>query len=602
MSRYLLAAFAIALAAPGLTAAPVPPAGGKGTVFPYPAKAPLVVCLNGYDKARDRLNKMLTAALPKDAAMIAKLLDDQLDKLLKDRKLTAVRKDARGFLVLNDLAGLIDGNPALSVLVPISTYKEFLESFLTKDEFKTLEKGRGGVDLIKTFATGEEQTAYLVDLKEYVAITTDKDTADAYAAKYTAGSSDDMGSDLAETFVKADLALYVNMEAINEKFGDQIRAFKGLIDFALQQAQQQGALQALSKKQIDAMKVIFKGLLQGVEDCRAVVVAGEFRPDGLMVRLQARFADDSLSAKLLASEQPSALTDLGKLPGGLGIYQASHFGKTIGELLQIMSQEFVTTEDDARGAELLEQHLKDLADAGPGAEFTASLLPGSAISVVAFKDADKAAKALSKAYKAVGAGGRVNGVVVKTAPRVGDEAEKAHGFVFTSVNLNFDFEASVAGLPDAIKDATLETMKRQVNEKTTHWIGSNGKVVVRLTAKDWNAAKELLDKFIDGKGSLASNPGFKRVRGQLPAEANLLVVAEVEAALTGAITSMKAMSQAIPGFPKLGPLKKSQGGEATYVGLAVTLKNDVATVTAYVPVEAMTAGRSILESLFKKIE
>jgi hypothetical protein len=602
MSRYLLATVALALAAPGLIAAPVPPDGGKGTVFPYPAKAPLVVCLNGYDKARDRLNKMLTAALPKDAAMITKLLDDQLDKLLKDRKLKAVRKDARAFFVLNDLAGLIDGNPAVSVLVPVTTYKEFLETFLTKDEFGTLEKGRDGVDLIKTFATGDEHTVYLVDLKEYAAITIDKDTADAYAAKYTAGSSDAMGSDLAETFVKGDLAVYVNMEAINEKFGDQIRAFKGLIDFILQQAQQQGALQALNKKQIEAMKVIFKGLLQGVEDCRAVVAAGEFRPEGLMVRIQARFADDSMSAKLLASEPPSGLTDFGKLPAGLGIYQASHFGKTIGEILRTMSQEFATTEEDARGADLLEQHLKDLADAGPGAEFTATLLPGSAISVTAYKDADKAAKALSKAYKAVAAGGRIGGVVVKTAPRVGDEAEKANGFVFSSVNLTFDFEASVAGLPEAMKDATLETMKRQVTEKMTHWIGSNGKVVVRLTAKDWKAAKVLLEKYLDGKETLASTAGYKRVRGQLPSEANLIMIAEVEAALTGVITSMKAVADSVPGFPRLGPLKKLQGGEPVYIGMAVTLKNDVATVTAYVPVEAITAGRTILESLFKKIE
>ena len=53
MSRYLLAALAVALAASGLSAAPVPPDASKGINFPYPAKAPVVVCLNGYDRARD---------------------------------------------------------------------------------------------------------------------------------------------------------------------------------------------------------------------------------------------------------------------------------------------------------------------------------------------------------------------------------------------------------------------------------------------------------------------------------------------------------------------------------------------------------------------
>ncbi len=602
MSRCLIAVLAAVFVAPALSAAPVPAEGQKGIVFPYPAKAPLVVCLNGYDKARDRLGKMLTAALPKDAEALTKLLDDQLAKLFEGRKLTAIRKDARAFFVLNDLTGIIEGNPAVSVLVPVTTYKEFLASFLTKDEFKSIDKGRDGVDALKTEAFGDEKTLYLVELKEYAAITIDKDTADAYAAKYTPGSSEAMGVEVAETFLKADLALYVNMDAINEKFGDQIRAVKGLVDFGIQQAAQQGALQQFNKKQIEALKVIFKGLLQGVEDCHAVVAAVEFKPEGLMLRVQARFAENSTSAKLLTSETPATLTELGKLPAGLGMYQATKFGKTIGGLLHELNTEFATTEEDERGAELLEKHLADLAAAGPGADFTAALPPDSAISVVAYKDADKAVKALTKAYKAVAAGGRINGVVVKTAPRVGDDAEKYRDFTFSSVNLTYDFEASAAALPELVRDAAIDQFKRAVNEKMTQWIGTDGKVVVRLTAKDFAAAKELLDKYLDAKGTLGTAAGFKRVREQLPAEANLIIVAEVESAITGIVASLKAAQDAIPGFPKIGPLKKLPAGEAAYVGMAVTLKGDTATITAFVPVHAITAGRNILESLFKKIE
>jgi hypothetical protein len=602
MSRYLIAALAVILAAPFLSAAPVPPEGAKGIVFPYPTKAPIVVCLSGYDKARDHLSKLLAAALPKEAPAITKLINEQLDKFLEGRKLTAVPKDARAFFVVNDLGALIEGTHAVSVLVPITTYKDFLESFLTKDETKTLDKGADGVDAIKTFATGEEHTVFIVDLKDYAALAIDKETAEHYAAKYTAGCSEAMGSEAAETFLKADVALYVNMDAINEKFGEQIHGFKRLIDFALQQAQQQGALGTLNAKQLDALKVIFKGVLQGVEDCRSIVLAAEFRTDGLMLRLQAQFADNSPSAKLLGLEHPAALTDLAKMPAGLGLYQGVHFGKTIREVIHALSEEFATTEDDERGAALIEQHMKDLASAGGSTEFTATLAPGAAISVASYKDAQKASKAITKAFKAVAAGGRINGIVVKTAPRVSDEAETYRDFTFSSIVLTHDFEASVAGLPEPARDAALDQFKRAVTEKMTQWVGTDGKLLVRVIAKDWKAASEMLAKYVDGKGTLGASAGFKRVREQLPPEANFLLIADVEAAITGAVASVKSVTDVIPGIPKIGPLKKLPEGDAAYVGLAVTLKGDTATVTAFVPVEAIRAGRNILESLFKKFE
>jgi hypothetical protein len=602
MSRSLLVALSAALAAPPAAAAPVPADGGKNAPLPFPAKAPVVVTLNGFDTARARLDKLLTAALPKEAGPVAKLLDAQLDKLFQGRKLDAVRKDARLFLVLNDLAGLADETPAVSVLVPVKGYKDFLDSFLTKDEARGVERGRDGVDSVKVTLAGDEMTLHMVDLKEYAAVSVDRGTAEGYAGKYVAATGEQMGADLGETFLKADVAAYVNMDAVNQQFGDEIRGIKGLIDFGLQQAQQQGALPGVSKKQLDAMKVMFKGLVQGVEDCRGVVLGAEFRPDGLFLRLQARFADNSETAKTLSAETPGPLADLGRLPPGLGTYTAMRLGKGVGKVVRDLSQELVTTDDDARGAELIEGHLKDLEAAGPGAEFAAALPPDAALTVTAYKDADKAAKALAKAYKAVAAGGRVGGTVLKAAPRVGEGAEKYKGFTFASVNLTFDFDATVAGLPDEARGPTLEILKRTTAEKTARWIGSDGKVVVQVTAKNWAAAQKLLDQYLDEKAGVGAAAGFKAVRSQLPAEANVLLVAEVESGLSAMIAQLKAVTAAVPGFPDLGPLKKPAGGAPTYAGLALTLKGETATLTAYVPAPAAASAYRLIEPLFKKIE
>src|SRR5262245_22335863 len=179
MSRIVFAVVAVAFATPAVSAAPVAADEGKASGFPYSAKAPVVVCLNGYDKARERITKLLTAALPNEAPKLTKRFDEQLEKVLEGRKLTAIRKDARIYLVLNDLKGLLgDDEPPIAAIVPVTAYKDFRESFLTKEELKTLDQGRDGVDAIKTEAFGDEMPVFMVDLKDHVVVTIDRATAD----------------------------------------------------------------------------------------------------------------------------------------------------------------------------------------------------------------------------------------------------------------------------------------------------------------------------------------------------------------------------------------------------------------------------------------
>jgi len=601
MTRFFIAFVVMASVVPTLAAAPVPAEDGKGVSFPFPAKAPIVVCLNGYDKARDRLSKLVAGALPDDAAHFTKLLDEQLNKFLEGRKLTGIRKNARAFLVVNDLSGILDNQLPTSILIPITSYKEFRETFLTKDELKSYDKGRDGVDSIKTSATGDETTVFVIDLKEYVALSTDKEVADAYAAKYAAGSTAPMGSEVADSFLKADVAVYVNMDAINDQFGDKIRGFRGFIDFGLQQAQQQGVLAGLNKKQLDALKIVLKGMFQGIEDCRAVVLAGEFQPEGLIVRLQARFAENTPSVKLIQSESSEAVKDIGKLPKGFGTYSESRLGNTLGKLFHELNQEFATTDDDEKGAAAIEQHLKDRSAAGPRGEWSATTTQGTTITVSNYKDSAKAIRATTNAYKAIAPGGRISSVIVKTTPLVSDEAEKYRGFTFSEVRIHFDFETTVASLPEDDKEVALESLKRAISEKTTIWIGTDGKVVITVSAKDWTSAKEILDKYLDGKQVVGNDQAFKATRDQLPTDATLLMVAETGSIVATLVDAVRAMAQAIPGAPRIGSVKPVKGAP-TYVGFAVTLKGDTIGMTAFVPTGAIAVTRKIIDGLLKNFE
>jgi hypothetical protein len=595
-----LAAVAVLAPAAG-AAAPVQPGAGKAMTFPFPAKAPVVVQLNGIGAARERLATMLKAALPDDFAELNKHLDEGLKHLLADRKLTAIPKDGRVFLVVNDIAGLFENTPSLSLLVPVTGYKEFRETFLTADERKTFEPGKAGVDELKTNVTGDEHTVYLVDLKEYVALTPDKATAETYTNKYAQATTAAMAPDIAASFVAADLAVYVNLDVINDKYGDQIRQFKGLIDFGIQQAQMGGALPGVTKKQLEAAKTMLQGAFQAVEDGRALVLTVEFRPEGLNLRLQAQFAADTNSVKLLKAENPGPLANLAKFPAGLSTYSGSSFGKKFSETLRGLNPEFAPADDDEKGNEALEKAQKALLAAGPQADFSASGAPDLTLTVGTYTDAKKAAAALVGCYEAVSAGGRVQSVVLKGAPKVTANARQHQGFDFTEVRLAFDFEATVKDLPEALKENGLAQIKRAVGEKTTVWIGTDGKSVVQMSAKDWAAASGALDRFLEAKDTVGDTEGYKLTRKNLPPDASLLMMFETAQTLTMLLDMARSMEGMIPDFPKIGRIKPLKG-PPTFVGVAVTLKGDMATANLFLPAPAIAAGRKMLDNLFRNIE
>jgi hypothetical protein len=607
MSRFVRAALAAAVLAafaalvPVSAAAPAPPNAGKVITLPYPAKAPIAVHLNGIGAARERLTAMLKAALPDDLDALNKQLNDGLKQLLADRKLTAIPKDGRVFFVVNDIGSLFDNTPAFSVLVPVTSYKEFRESFLTADERKTFQAGKDPVDEVKVTLMGEEHAVYLVDLKEYVALTPDKGTAETYANKYTKATTAEMAPELAKSFVDSDLAVYVNFDVINDKYGDDIRKFKGLIDFGIQAAQMGGALPGLNKKQLEAIKTMFQGVFQAVEDCRGLVAAVEFRPEGLNVRLQAQFAEDTTSVKLLKAEVPSPLADVAKLPAGLGAYSGSAFGRKFLETVRGLTPEFLPTDDDEKGTELIEKYQKQLLAAGLKGDVTASGMPDVTLNVATYADPKKAAGALVGCYEAMAAGGRVQSVVLKDAPKVAANARKHQGFTFTEVRLAFDFEATVKDLPDALRENTLAQIKRTVSEKMTVWIGTDGQRVVQMSATDWTAASSALDRFVEAKKPIGDTDGFKLTRKNLPQDASLMMLFETAQTLTIVIDSLRALEGVVPDFPKIGKIKPIKG-DPTFIGVAITLKGDTATANLFVPAPAIAGARKMLENLFRNIE
>ena len=590
-ARWLAAAVVALAAAPAAAREPA-------DALPFPAKAPVVVHVHGVERTKARLAKTL-AHLPKPLAAEAEAFVDQLLKAaLAGRSLSAVPPDGHLFLVVHDLARLADEPHPVSVLVPVTGYRAFRESFLTADERKTFEAGSKGVDAARLcLPFAHDEPVYFVDLQGYVALTPDKATAEDYAAgKSPRARPADLGPDLAAAFLAADVSLYANMAVLTEAHRDDIKNYRELIEFSLKQAEMEEAAGGLDRRHLAAARVLVGTLLQGVEDSRGLVVAAEFLPDGLKLRAQARFAADTATARLLQAEEPTPLADLGRLPPGLGTYTATRFGpKTVGFARLVSGTDFRSVGDDALAAKVAKLE-DELTAAGPGAEVTATG-PKAHLSVTAFADARKAVAAETALYAALAPPSRIDSLVLREKPRVAPAARTHRGFECAEVRLAYDFEASVAQLPEVSRGATLALMRRNHLERPSLWIGTDGKQVVRVTAADWPAARHLLDAYLDGKPGLAADPGFQLTRRHLPADATAVAVYETGTVVSTALDLFRDIGKDLPGdLPDFADVKVP-AGPPSYIGWALTLRPQSAAVDVFVPGPAINLAARTLAPL-----
>jgi hypothetical protein len=256
---------------------------------------------------------------------------------------------------------------------------------------------------------------------------------------------------------------------------------------------------------------------------------------------------------MLKAESPTALADLSRLPRGLSAYGASKFGKKFSDLSRKLNQEYGAGEDNPKSAALIQKQLAALSAAGPQGEYSASTTPEVGLTVTSYQDPKKAVAVLTTLYKGLVGGNRYASVILKEKPGVEESAAEHRGFAFTRVRLHLDFDASVKGLPDPVRQATLDQMKRLWKEHTSFWIGTDGKVVVQLTGSDWDAAKKLLDTYLDGKNGIATEPGFQLARKNLPETATLIYLLETSQVLTVLIDQLKTAGEAFPGgLPPIG--------------------------------------------------
>jgi hypothetical protein len=597
MHRYSIAAAVVPLLLSHAVAAPVPAEKPIGNDLPIPATALVVVQLNGVERVRGRLETMLKTAAPDVAEAASKQFDDALSSALNGRDIKALSPDARVFVVVTGF-DLNAAEPPVAVLVPVRDLATFKEKLLTGDERKSWEKHDDGVFSFDV----QDRAMYVAEVPGagYVAVARDKAAVGPFAGKFTRLTPGQMGDATADGFLSSDLSVYVNLEQINEDFGDKIRQGRQLLQLLMQQGAAMGG--AVDKRQLDMAKVVFDAMFQSVEDGRGAVLGLTFRPEGLALRADALFSSDSSTAKGLAQEQPATLPLLADMPGGLTTFVGGKIGQKLALAMNQFGPEFRAEDEEDKIANVFNKANELEAAAQAGGFAAAADTPGLVLNVATPADPAAWVEAKRKAFSGLTGGAWYRNVVVKDKPKVVEEAKKVGGFTLHEVKLALDFEATVKNIPDAnIRDTTIASMKRMAMEKPTVWFGTDGKRVIQLTAGDWPAAEKVLTRYLEGKEKVGGDAAFKTTRGQLPEETSVVAMTEINRLAVTLSESFADLSETIPGLPigKLPKLKPSAVGNV-YLGIAIGMKPAAFRFDLFLPAESVKAVREMVKPVLEK--
>lgn len=554
-----------------------------------PAKSPIVLQMNGFEKARDRLGKFLGNSLPDIAPKLAKQIDDGLQEVTNGRDLKGLVKDGRIYFVFADLASLGGDQPIVAVFVPVTSAKEFTDGFLKEAEKKSLKK-EDGFDSVKM--ESQEDPFYLVDRKNYLAITNDKDLAKDLS-KGGDGLAKALPKDTADAFLSQDVSAYVNLRAINKQYGPQIKGFKAILDLGLQ-----GGGMGIDKKQAELIKQMFNGFLSVLDDGTGAVLGFDFRPEGVNIHLSAQFAADSGTNDFLKSLKPATLAQLGALPSGRIMYIASNFDASKSKTLQALMIEGLAADEDEDASKGIAEAVKELADADRTIDLTMMRTLAEGAEIGEYKDGAKAFAAMMKVFKSLTKTGSVGNVPLKDKPVIKENAETLGDWKFNSIKFSFDFDKAVEELPEQLREATKASMMKLAGDKTNVWIGVKGNKVISVTGKDWSDAKAALEEIQKGANPLDQEPSYAVTRKQLPADATMLFMADTSRFIEEAMSMVRDMAAGVPGFPGGGiPDIKAPKGKPAYFGAAIVMKNQHVGFDLFVPTTAVQQVRKMFAPL-----
>lgn len=561
----VLAAICWIVPAASVRSAPAP--GAPTGLEQVPASAPIVFYLRGVQGTHDRFVTMMENALPD----VLKMFQNDMDNWLKDgsdgRKLRGLAQNGPHFFAITHLPKpeeFVNGPPPFAFILAVSDYKEFRDNLLTETERKDIkDKGKG----IES-ATFEGKTLYFVERKGFAILTPNEEVAESFTKKQP-GLNTTISKEQGAKLLAADAGVYVNMDAVNKVYGEQIKEGKEAIERALTPLAQIG--DDSQKKMVAMFTKAIGPIFQAVGDMHSFLYTFEFRPGGLAVHLQSEINENTPTANLLTDSRPVAFKELDKMPAGSAYYTGM---KTSAALFKGLGSWMVSVPLGNHGDEMKEvaAALDELAKAGPSLRLDGYSFPMAGLQVYQYDDPAKAVAAQLKLFEAM-VQGDPKEIGLKEKPVLKKDAEKYGDFQLNSVEFVWDFDKMaepVAQQGEEAKKKFIEGMKGLLGDKVRIWFGTDGKTVVQIVAPSWDAAEKMLNRYRQGKDVAGDEKAYRAARKELPARTSFLGLIDAVQMFDSIWKAFEAMipaGQMPAGFPNV-PAKKT----TSFVGMAVTLQ------------------------------
>jgi hypothetical protein len=569
-----------------VVAAPV--AADESPLAQVPDQAPIVLHVRGFKRTKDRLLTMVENALPDMAAQVRTKLDEGLKKGLEGRELKGLPADGAIFVVFTELPKPGEEEPMAAVIARVTKYAEFRDGILKDEERKTF-KAEGGYE-VATAENGKQ--IYFVDRKGWVVATPRKEVAEQLAKAPQRGLESKLSKEESKRLLESDVALYVDMEAINKAYGDQIKLARLGGERVLEQASSQPGGDTM-KGMMQLAKGMLDLLFEAVGDSRSALLAVEFRPEGLALHGGVRVAADSKTGGFLKTFKPAAPRTLASLPVGQMIYTDAQMTPALAKVFQSYIAGILG--GDSETSEEMKTGLAELTDAKLRSSASAVGIPTSGVSVLEFEDPAKAVAGQLKIYKGLKAGTAFFSAPLKEKPEVKADDREVHGFKLHHVHMVWDLEKVAQALPGGGKGAE-EAMKKLMGEGLNVWFGTDGKVYVQVSAKDWPTAKRYLYMYLDGKDTLGKQQAFLDTRKHLPAQATMVVLMDMPQYMHVILEYARDLLAAMTGKEPPKPVAAPKG-KPSYFGLTVTLEPGRGSFDVWMPGTAVDEIRKAVESM-----
>jgi hypothetical protein len=565
----------------------LPAAAADSPLALVPADAALVVHVRGLERTRDRLLTLVKNAVPDLAQKVEDKVNDALKSALLGRELKGMPADGPVLLVLAEAS--LHPEEVAAVLVRVSDYEQFLGGLLKEDERKALKKDPAGYETTEV----EDKPVYLVRRDGYAVLTLSKDVAGRLTGKVAKSLADTADPALAKKLLEADVGVYVNMAVVNQQLAEPIKLFREQIEKSFEQ----GAAGDAKNAGLDVDRRIADTLFQAAADSQTVLATWEINPEGVAGHAEVTVPANSKTNNLLKPARSAALTErLARLPAGELAYVAAQVDLPVFKDVMVRNHGLLANPKSPEAREF-KDGARALADAQPWqAVGSYHMTPMRSVTVTDYKLPDKAAAALLEIYRAYK--GSILGDAVKE-PQVRANAEKYRGFKFHSAGIAWDFDkmrAKWGELPEPVKESMTAGVKKFLGEGMNVWFGSDGKVFVQITAKDWETARKLFDGYLDGKDNVGGTAAFAQARKNLPAEATAVIVLDGPRYVEWFFQFARAI---VPVETPNAPEFKAPAGKYSYFGVSATLRSERGHFDLWLPGSAGRDFHEMFEPLLK---